>query len=391
MLFEKLARKDQSPKRRSEPLFVFLNRSPRRDFIEIRRLLKLWYSRYPRVHQEVLKARFCSEDNSSHISAFFELWMHETLLCMNYQVEIHPDVKGVRTHPEFLARKDGTPLFYIECALAEGSKDEAAARKREDVVYDTLDGTDSPNFFLEIKITKYTRASPSGTKWRAFLEKELPKINPDEPVFKSSGSDSFPKWTLKDSGWEVVFTAIPKSLRARGKRGIRPVGITWLGPTWAKDHIHIRNSINTKATRYGDLGLPYVVAVNSLSNFGNDTAIQEALFGDEVVRVYRKSNGSYEHRNARKANGAWIGPKGPRNRGVSCAVILDSLLWGNIESVDPILWHNPWARNPLPSAYWLLSQKRVDLSNGRIDTSKGKRARDLFGLAEHWPAVSKKV
>ena len=391
MLFEKHLRKDRGPRKYSEPLYVFLDRSPRRDFDKIRRLLGLWYSHYPKQHQGDFKTRFRSEDNSNHISAFFELWMHELLLRMDYQVEIHPDVRGVRTHPEFLARKNGIPMFYVEYTLAEGSREEAAARKREDIVYDTLNKTDSPYFFLEIRIVKSTTTPPSGSKWRTILENELSKIDPDDPLFRSAEHDLFPKWTLKDNGWEVVFTAIPKTTGARGRKGIRPVGITWLGPTWIRDHVHIRNSINAKSTKYGDLGLPYVVAVNAISHFSDDILIQEALFGDEVVRIFRKPNGSYGHELARKRNGTWIGPKGPQNKGVSCAVILDYLLWGNITRVNPILWHNPWARNPLPPDCWLLSQKKLDLSNGHIETLIGIRAHDIFALPENWPATDKET
>ena len=262
MLFDNIIRQDQSPRGRAESLFSFLNRSPRQSLLEIRNLLEAWFFHYPLEHQGDLKVRFCTDDDLNHQSAFFELYMHQLLLKMDYEVDIHPEIKEVSKHPEFLVFQKGKPVFYLECTLAVGPKEDVAAKKRERIVYETLDKTHSPNFFLEIKIIKYSKTPPSGAKWRRILEAKLSELDPDELQIEDKELDSLPKWTLKDKGWEVDFIPIPKSDEARGKPGIRPVGITWFGPLWVKDHIHIRNSINEKSTKYGDLDLPYIIAVN---------------------------------------------------------------------------------------------------------------------------------
>jgi hypothetical protein len=385
MLFDKLSRKDNRPRKYAEPLFAFLNRSPQQDFREIRNLLESWFSHYPSVQRNSFRTRFCSDDDLSHQCAFFELYMHELLLKMDYEIEIHPDVEGVGTHPEFLVRRKGKSLFFLECTLARGSKDDVAAQKRESILYDTLDKTNSPNFFLEIEITKYTTMPPPGAIWRKTLEKNLLSLAPDDPLYQLDDPDLLPKWKLKDRGWEVIFTPIPKQLEARGKSGIRPVGVTWFGPTWIKDHIRIKKSIKEKATKYGSLGLPYIIAVNVISHFTDNISIECALFGDEIIKVHRNPDGSFAHEPGRRKNGSWIGPKGPQNRGVSAAVIFSYLLWGNITKIAPILWHNPWAQNPLSSEFWCLPQKKVNLNNGHIETIAGKRIFDIFALPENWP------
>ncbi len=385
MLFNNITRRDKGPRGYSEPLYDYLNRSARTSSEQIRSLLNEWFSRFSSPHKKDLKSRFCSSDDVSHQSAFFELYMHEFLLKLGFRVDVHPDRSGKSTHPEFLVYLDEEPTFYLECTLAVGSEDEVAAKKRENIVYDTLDKMESPNFFLEIKVKNYSKAPPSGAKWRKILKKRLSELDPDELQPKVEDPDSLPKWKLEDKDWEVIFTPIPKSLEARGKPGIRPIGITWFGPMWVKDHIHIRNSINKKATYYGEFELPYIIAVNVISFFLDDISIEEALFGDEIITAFRKPNGSFGHKPERKKNGSWIGPKGPQNTRVSGVVIFNYLLWGNIEKINPIFWHNPWAQKQLELEFWPFSQKKVHLQDGRIEIIEGKSISEIFGLQEDWP------
>jgi len=383
MLFDNNIKRNQIPKGRAESLFSFLNRSSQQPLQEIRCLLEAWFLRYPLEHQDDLKVRFCSDDDLNHQSAFFELYMNELLLKMDFEVDIHPEIEKVSTHPEFLVYQNGSPFFYLECTLSVGAKEEVAAKKREDIVYNTLDKTHSPNFFLEIKIIKSSKTPPSGAKWRRILEAKLSVLDPDEIQIEDKDLDSLPKWTLKDKGWEVDFIPIPKSKEVRGKPGIRPVGITWFGPLWVKDHIYIRNSINEKATKYGDLDLPYIIAVNVTSFFLDEISIQNALFGDEVTFAVRNPDGSFGHKQGRKKNGCWLGPRGPQNTRVSGVTIFDYLLWGNIKKINPIFWHNPWAKKPLSAENWLLPQKKINLEDGRIETISGRKVSEIFNLPEN--------
>ena len=51
---------------------------------------------------------------SDNISLLFELFMHHFLLRCGFQVEFHPDIHGVNTHPDFLVSRNGQALFYLE-------------------------------------------------------------------------------------------------------------------------------------------------------------------------------------------------------------------------------------------------------------------------------------
>ena len=386
MLFDDISRQDKSPRGYSEPLYDYLNRSARPSSEQIRSLLDEWYSHFPSDHKNELQRRFCSSDDLSHQSAFFELYMHELLLQSGFKLEVHPDIKGKSTHPEFLAYLNNKPMFYLECTLAVGPKKEVSAEKRENIVYDTIDKLASPNFFIEVKVEGTPNTPPPGEKWRRFLDKKLAELDPDEFAsnFETGELDSLPSWSRNHDGWNVTFRAIPKSPEARGKLGIRPIGIKWFDVIECKDHENIRNALKEKAGKYGKLKIPYIIAINSISYFCDDISIANAFFGDEKTTVTLYKNGSTKQKHGRHPNGAWIGPQGPQNTRVSAALIFKYLLWGNIEKETPILWHNPWAQHPLIHEIWPLPQKIID-RQGRMEFKEGKNSSELFKLPYNCP------
>jgi len=135
------------------------------------------------------------------------------------------------------------------------------------------------------------------------------------------------------------------------------IGVKVPGPPATSPHIGIRESIQDKASKYGKLDLPYVIAVNVIDELGvDDIDVSNALLGEEQGTAIFRENSLIEGRPGRKPNGAWHGPRGPQNRRVSAALIAVNLFPGNSAKVIPMLWHNPWARIPLTQDIWPLPQ-----------------------------------
>jgi hypothetical protein len=307
---------------------------------------------------------------------------------MGFHIEIHPAIPGQPTHPEFLVSKDGKPSFFLEATLASGPIEERAADKRENAVYETIDKMNSPNFFIGVKVHGSPDSPPPGRKWRVFLEEWVSKLDPDAIVEKekSDGLDGLPSITLNHDGWNVTFQAIPKSPKARGKQGIRPIGIRFFGFQECKEDEWIRNAIKEKATKYGKLDLPYLIAINVLSIFINDDyMVMDALFGDEGVTFCRLPTGGSDHKLTRASNGAFRGLHGPRHTRVGGVIICNYLLWGNIPKINPVLWHNPLASFPFNQDLWALPQYVPNPDKTRIERKPGEKAADLFGLPADWP------
>jgi len=383
-LFDEMARDYIGPALYAEPMFDYLNRCARLECKRIRNLLEQWFRNFPSESQDELRARFRSKDDRQHLAAFFELYLHELLSKSGFSVEIHPPVSNKATHPDFKILKDGKPLFYLEATLATLSDEETSAKAIENQVYDTLNRMKSPNFFIGVKVRGTPTTSPPGAKMRRFLERELSNLDPDiiTKLFEQGDFETLPRWEWKYNGWQITFFPIPKKPEARGKPGVRPIGLQIQGigrlPT---PHVRIKKSIQDKATKYGKIDLPYIIAINVINEFGVDEIdIRNALFGEEQVAI--------KHKPGRKLNGAWYGPNGPQNKRVSAVLITVNLTPRSITKVTPVLWHNPWANYPLLPDIWQLPQLVPNKKDNRLLKKDGKSAWQLLGLCPNWPTTN---
>lgn len=393
-LFDDITRNDNRPAHYAEPSFDYLNQSARPECERMRNLLEQWFGHIPSEVQLELRSRFRDKDDRQHTSAFFELHLHELLFRLGFDTEFHPQMEGERTHPDFMVLKGGEPLFYLEATLAALSDTETATEARENQVYDTLNRMKSPNFFIGLKVHGAPETSPPGRMIRSFLERRLAELDPDEVAkqFTRSGRLALLSWNWEHEGWRITFFPIPKSPSARGKPGARPIGLKTQEWSLLTPHIGIRDSIRDKASKYGRLDLPYVVAINVIDEFGaEDIDINNALFGEEQDTFVFRGNDSIEQMPGRKPNGAWYGPNGPQNKRVSAALIAVNLYPWSIAKVTPILWHNPWANYMVPKDVWSLPQLVPDFKNNQLVKRDGKNSWESLGLYPNWPNTCKDV
>lgn len=383
-LFDDIDRNHTGPALYAQPSFDYLNRSARLECQRIRDLLEQWFEDFPSEVQDDLRARFRSEDDRQHLSAFFELYLHELLSKSGFSVEVHPAPGGRATHPDFKVLKDGKPLFYLEATLAAFSDEDASAKARENQVYDTINKMKSPDFFIGLKAHRAPATNPPGKKICRFLENKLSNLDPDVVAkqLEQGGLKALPHWDFEHDGWKITFFPIPKKPEARGKPGVRPIGLLMQDVHLGNSDVVIRRAIQKKANKYGKLDLPYIVAINVIDKFADGIDISEALFGKEEFTVSFPGNKLIGVR--RKPNGAWFGPKGPQNQRVSGALFIVDLSPWNLDEVTPCLWHNPWANRTLASDIWPLPQLIPDFKNNRLDKLEGKKSWQLLGLHPGW-------
>lgn len=388
MIFDDVARDSLDSRGEAEPLFAYYNASARNDVAALRDLLQTWFDRLPDQARTAMHSRLRSPDDISFQSAFFELYLHELLRCMGYDVEYEPDVPGTSKRPDFLVKRERRPYVYLEATVAAASKGDQAEQKRAGVVYDTLNEMDSPDFFLSVEVEGVPASPPKGAKLRADLQAWLATLDAAEleTVIQEQGFDALPTWEWSHGDWRLVFQAIPKSPEHRGGPGVRPIGAT-VGPAQFTDsQSAIRSAMKKKATKYGDLDLPLVVAINALDEYACDDDMMGALFGEEclVAPVYRDGR-SGEVRETRKGDGAWRGPTGPRGRNVSAAIIAYRLDPWRVAAESPRLIHHPWARRPLAYDLWPFDQWAPDNETGQFETRPGKAATEVLHLPSPWP------
>lgn len=386
-LFDTVERHDEGPAGYREPHFTYLNRSARPEVDRIREVLESWFARYPTQAQPDLGARFRSKSDPQYESAFFELFLHELLNRLGCRVRVHPKPAGGRaTRPDFLVKSATGVRFYLEAAIATGeSEAEAAQRSRVNVVYDALDRLNSPNFFIGVKVRGALRTAPPARDIRSFVARHLASLDPDEVAAyqRSTGRRTGPEWHYEHPGWRITFFPIPKRPEARGKPGVRPVGIRFGEPRYVDPRVRIRDAILVKARRYGDLNLPYLIALNALVWPVRQSEALEALFGGVQVIVRWGPSGMATPEPTRVPDGVWTSYSGARYRRVSAVLLATRLSPWNLPMADICLYLNPRAKRPYSSELTRLPHAAVQ--NEQVEWRGGDSLGGILELPAAWP------
>jgi hypothetical protein len=324
-----------------------------------------------------------SDDRAQSIGAFWELYLHESLLRFGYEVSPHPEIAGTTRRPDFLARRH-EDWFYLEAVVAlPGTEREQAAGKVVEQIYDELNKVRSPNFFLSVDVDVVGEQAPSVKKIRSALEPWLARLDPDRLTEQVAAGNLFinqQRWIWSDGAWTITFTPWPKSKDSRGKPGLRPVGSTSSlgdGSLLVDDRRPIRQVLDKKLARYGSLDAPYVVAVLSRPEFPDPKTIELVLFGEPGSHLSRKMQAAVG------LDGLLFTQDAKR---VSAVVSVTELATWTIATHGPTLWLNPLARAPLSAgALPWRTMSWNDAEQAPVQSAPGADLRLFFGLPVDWP------
>lgn len=387
-VFPLTTRSDSRPRRQSETYSQYLGRSSHSIAVAIRRLLDDWLSAYPEAEYAEMVARFRSGDETLFQSAFFELFLY-TLLCkIGYEVEIHPPVAGsTGTRPDFLLLGPNREGVYLEAVLStETSKEERAGKALRDVLLDGLSDLESPDFFVNVKWRGQPKSAPPIARLKRELLTWLNSLDPGhcEELLRTSGLRGLPELQWEHDGWRVKFQAHPKSARLRGQPDVPTLGIQMPEIRQSNASKAIRKALKRKASRYGKLDCPFVVAVNSLQPAIDRLSIEEALFGAEQITFAVDQEGNEEVELCRADDGVLIGNGQARNTRISAILVAVSLVPTTIASTDSslYLYHNPWAARLYDGPLCRLTQVKAEA--GKLVTINGLQAKDLLDVDPSW-------
>jgi len=347
----------------------------------VRNTLDEWFSRYPGDHSSELTKKFSSDFSVG----FFELLLHELLLRFKYSVDVHPSLEtNQRRHPDFRGKTASGNVLFLEAAVVtDESGDEKARNKVLSVLYDQITQMNLPDYYLAIdRIDNPTGRQPSGKKIGHFISERVNDLDYETVLVLSQlgATRDLPRLIYREDKIEIEFNIIPVSREMRGRTDHRPIGAYPGGSRWGGSDPAIRDKIRGKASRYGQLGAAYIIAVNCLGRFGTNTRDHiRALFGDEEP-LFVRSGADLTLRG--KVNAAWYGPNGVQNKRVS-AVLLTRVFPWNLPIAEINLFHNPWADFPYEGP--LTQLHRVLLSDNKLISLPGKSLGSIFSLENSWP------
>lgn len=383
-IFSATTRTDPSPASHGESHSRFLNRVSGPYWAQVRTLIEDWFSRICPDAQADVRGRLRSKDDRQFTGAFFELYIHECLLRMGYTVTCHPKLAGTSRRPDFLAENDER-LIYVEARSASSSDVAVGKSARVNIVYESLDKMDSPNFFLWIDVVMQGEAPLHVRPLRDPLEKWLNGLDPDQyTLIKGTRRDDLPGYVYEDAGWKINFWAVPKSPQNRGRKDARPLGIFGGGEArLIQDEETIRGALADKGSAYGSLNAPYVIAVASSSISLDDQDMLNALYGSEVVKWHTDIDGMVETAMTRQPNGYWFRGNYWDHRSVSAVLIVKNLHPAFVGTQQHTIWEHPdpeFAVDVFP--IW----RRSIVEDGHITFVDPKRSQaEWFGLGDPWP------
>ncbi len=379
-LFGPGPRQDASPASHRESSAEFLDRAAGEYWQAVRDLINDWLRRVPPQERRALMARLRRQDDHTFRATFLELYLHEALIRSGLDVEIEPSLPGTGRRPDFLAHSAGES-FYLEARSPSASKTRQGTAGRVNDVYDGVNKTDSPNFWLAIDINAVGDRALSTKPLRAQLEAWLNGLDPDDPTIR----EEWPSFLWDREGWSIMLRALPKSTSMRGSdTGLRPIGIYGSGgeAQWVDDAGVLTDALSDKGNAYGRPEHGFIVAIGTSFFSDDDFGVKNALYGPEQWVIdaaegrplgVTRGPGGYFH----AGNGQW------KHQHVSGILIVNNLDPAAVTKQTPTYWPNPRATHDVivPGAWDV-----VALVDGHLKRTPATLSQhELLHLPEPWP------
>jgi len=383
MLFEDKKRSSLEPARQNQPKFSYLNDSARPIVGLVRDKLEEFFAHYPHPHKSELMKRIQSRSDVQHESAVFELLLHEILLKMKCQVEVHPELDGSTT-PDFLVREDDGKQWYLEAKLVtEMSTSEHGAESRLDDLLASIDSEGSSKYWLKVHYRGKPTRTLSGKKIRGTIIDWLETLDYSELLtkFKSNGLTTMPEKIFHFDGLVLGVSPIPKCSDEETKTFSRQIGITMSSLQASSTAADLRNAISKKATHYDGICKPYYIAINDVNSYVEPSDVLEALYGVQADHFAFSRDGHLSFTVPTNQNGALI----HKNTSVTGCLIGSSVTIWNFASTTFELYLNPNARLDSPSALRRFPTIEIDLEGGDARRHSGLQLAEVLEVSKGWP------
>jgi hypothetical protein len=380
--------RDSTTPRLAESQFEFLDRVAGDYWDEVRRLMDLWFERMCSDAQSDVRGRLNSPSSTDFTGALWELLLHASLTALGFEVECHPELPGTSKRVDFLVTGSEECTFYLEAKALGPDQDDSNRESRRRQVYDALnERVSSDKVFLSVDFDRegdqqipYAKLGSDVQRW---IDSEL-DLNALRAATAVGGPLAGEGYTWEDesrSGWVVTVTPIPKS---EPRPGDRIVALMGGDAAFIDDRTPIRKALDKKAHRYGtELDRPLVVALAIDRPFADRTDVADALFGDEVVHVAIDSD---DFEVARRPNGLWLGPAGPRGKRLSAVLIGSDVTPWSIPRIPLHLWEHPEADRPISCNLQYIDRYALNEATGLMELARASRPLgELHGLRSGWP------
>lgn len=356
-LFENFNRTHVGRANHNHSAYEFLNVSAWKAAEYVRNKVIEWSNDFP-MDKDFIK-RFTHKNNSEHHAAFFELATYQWLKKQNFEIEIHRVAsEDSARRPDFTILKNNNPLFFAECAMSALPDHDPGIETLKNRICDTIESIHCPKYFINVDFENCTSETIPTKRLITFIESII-----QEGQEQVSSYGDIKKWIFQERGWRIKFSLMPK------KEGVqRTLGMTGHGAAQIIfSEKPLRSTLDRKRGKnYGALECPYIICVNSSDFYLDDISIEQTLFGNQ------------------SEEGFFICDDKPQNTSVSGILLVKGLVPWNLHVVSSVLWHNPWAKHPLPKTTLLVDQHFHEAgSNQKVEEHflPGKSLGEILGIS----------
>ena len=373
-------RDGRGPAGNSESSFGFLDRVDQPYWERVRRQLDKWFGALPPGQEaEDLRSRFRKQDETQHLAAWWELYLHRFLTRVGDRVEIHPVLSDTNDRPDFrVHHTSGT--FLVEAATTfSGVEDHREHSRLEGQVLDALEKATSTTFTIGVEFATVGTNMPRIVEITRPLDEWLSTLDPDA----NYTVESLPTRVFEIRGWQLDIVAFPIDAEHRGKPG-RLIATGPMVAGTVNDVERLRATLDRKRKKYGATAEPLMIAVLLPSTFADLQTVEKALYGETALEYQIGTRGN--ERWVRIPNGIWRGPAGPRARHVSGLITGFGIQPGAAAATTwPRVWPNPWATRPLDVQLPLPYSVGTKDAQFHHDAWDAREPRDLLGIDDQWP------
>lgn len=312
-------------------------------------------------------------------SALWELYLHEMLLGSGCSVEVEQRTGTRGNRPDFLATRGGEQ-FVVEAIWKFEKLGNAGTNALPPQLTDAIDRLPSPNFFVSCKLHSAGSTTPPQRRLKTELTNWLASLDPDQVIADCEGKMPHPRHTWQEAGWCLTFEAIPRSPDTRGDPSNRTIGLYPSGWMAEDGSERVLEAVRKKGGKYGDLELPFIVAVGHAAAFPEDEDIERALYGRTAEYAYADGGSSYD----RKPDGYWTAAGHHGHSRVSGVLTVDNPAPWTWTKNTPVLWQSP-DPNSRPAPV-LSTWATARLAEGQVERQPALRpVHTALSLPERWP------
>ncbi|MDI5969930.1 hypothetical protein POF50_011375 [Streptomyces sp. SL13] len=372
-------RTDASPQKAAERDAEFYDRIAGPYWDQVRDVINEWWSHLPGEAQPGLCSRLLDRNSDPNVrSALWELYLHEMLLGSGCTVEIEHRIGTRGKNPDFLVTRDGEQ-FVMEAIWTPQRLGDVMSSTLPPQLTDAINAVPSPNFFISYEVARTGVGAPSQKRLTAGLTRWLASLDPNQVHAGYERGMPMPEHVWEEGGWCLAFMAFPRSPGTRGDSASRTIGFHPPVFRFGDESGRILNAVKKKGGKYGDLGLPFIVAVGNAAAFPDGEDTESALYGSWPPPI---SAGALAF--GRMTDGYWTGTYARAHSRVSGVLTVDNPAPWTWSKNTPVLWQSP---HPSSLAAPILpSWATMQLIDGRAASGPADRpVHTALGLPQDWP------